>query len=151
MSAPTENEADPNLTPLLDLVLQLIMFFMITTSYSMLENYNPNIVLPVVQSAVPIDRTIEDHLTLNINKDDQLEGVKETLDRPEKLRVYLNNQWDERARSAGARFKIRRDEASILVVVRAHEDAHYGKIWEILDMCTKAGFRRWQIRGVINK
>ena len=34
MSASAEgNETDPNLTPLLDVVLQLIMFFMITVNF----------------------------------------------------------------------------------------------------------------------
>ena len=45
---------DPNLTPLLDVVLQLIMFFMITVNFVAAErSSDESMHLPVVQSTVP--------------------------------------------------------------------------------------------------
>ena len=50
------NEApeEPNLVPLLDLVLQMVMFFMACTNFAM-ENINETVKLPLAQSAKPVD------------------------------------------------------------------------------------------------
>ena len=45
--------AEPNLTPLLDLVLQLVMFFMIVSNFIM-EQTNEAVRLPIAVSAKPI-------------------------------------------------------------------------------------------------
>ena len=50
----TEFKAEPNLTPLLDVVFQLITFFMLVINFSS-ENYDQRVRLPVAESAVPVD------------------------------------------------------------------------------------------------
>src|ERR1700676_1311115 len=51
----SDDEVDPNLTPLLDLVLQLLMFFIINVNF-VTEQVNPDIKLPTSESARPIDK-----------------------------------------------------------------------------------------------
>ena len=59
MSASVGSEgADPNLTPLLDLVLQLIMFFMITVNFVRTDQFDDAIKLPVATSAMPACREV---------------------------------------------------------------------------------------------
>src|SRR5260221_260803 len=48
------SEAEADLTPLLDLVLQLLMFFIINVNF-VTEQVNPDIKLPTSESARPID------------------------------------------------------------------------------------------------
>ena len=50
----TKLKAEPNLTPLLDIVFQLITFFMLVINFSS-ENYDQRVRLPVAESARPID------------------------------------------------------------------------------------------------
>ncbi len=68
-------KAEPNLTPLLDVVFQLITFFMLVINFSN-DNYDVTIKLPVAGSARPIDdgakAAAEDRLVLNIDSKGQL-------------------------------------------------------------------------------
>src|SRR5258708_75652 len=72
MSASVSNEikAEPNLTPLLDVVFQLITFFMLVINFTQ-DNYDLRIKLPIAGSARPLDdpkAAEEDRLVLNIDK-----------------------------------------------------------------------------------
>ena len=53
-SISTELKAEPNLTPLLDVVFQLITFFMLVINFSS-ENYDQRVRLPVAGSARPVE------------------------------------------------------------------------------------------------
>src|SRR5438874_5902356 len=59
--------AEPNLIPLLDLVFQLIMFFMICVNF-VSEQVNEDVLLPVAQSARPMDKGEVDVLFLNMDR-----------------------------------------------------------------------------------
>ena len=58
--------ADPNLTPLLDLVLQLLMFFMICADFKRADRQNPTVNLPVSQSAVPRSSSAKEVINVNL-------------------------------------------------------------------------------------
>src|ERR1700722_12350347 len=65
----TELRAEPNLTPLLDIVFQLITFFMLVINFSQ-DNFDSRIKLPVAGSARPQDdvgKLEEERLVLNID------------------------------------------------------------------------------------
>src|SRR5271156_4072200 len=107
MAASSEgNESDPNLTPLLDIVLQLIMFFMITVSFVRVEPLSDRVTLPVAQSAVVLDDSGEDWVYLNIDKYGKLIVPGEDLDddakdKPgTKLRAYLQRRKQDLERLA---------------------------------------------------
>src|SRR6516225_1334285 len=73
-SITTELKAEPNLTPLLDVVFQLITFFMLVINFSN-ENYDARVRLPVAGSARPVEeaeKVAEDRLVLNVDKKGQL-------------------------------------------------------------------------------
>src|SRR5262249_52051038 len=73
-SLTTELKAEPNLTPLLDVVFQLITFFMLVINFSN-ENYDQRVRLPVAGSARPVEdeRAIaDDRLILNIDPEGRL-------------------------------------------------------------------------------
>ena len=147
MSASAEAaDEDVNLTPLLDLVLQLIMFFMITVNFVRTEHLPEDIILPVAQAAVPLDKTAEEAVYLNVNKEGKLVGNRELeeLNTLEKLKVHLSKEKENLERLARARGH--KGEFSIVVIVRAHQDVQYSQVWDVLHSCQKAGFRRWQIR-----
>src|SRR5438309_11388258 len=97
MSASMESEGvDPNLTPLLDLVLQLIMFFMITVNFVRVDQFDDAIHLPVATSAMTLDSTAEDLVFLNLSKDGTLVGTLSgfQLNTPEKIKVHLMQEKD---------------------------------------------------------
>src|SRR6185295_6535560 len=81
------DSAEPNLTPLLDVVFQLITFFMLVINFSN-DNYDQRVRLPVAGSARPLDagKVSEDRLVLNIDRDGRLLITGEVLDIERALR-----------------------------------------------------------------
>ncbi len=137
--------AEPNLVPLLDLVFQLIMFFMITVNFVRTDQINEEVQLPVAQAAVPMDRAADNWVFLNMNQDGKLlVSSGDDLSTPGKLRVYLDNQKRDLEREA--RLRGQTGEVKVVVVLRAHRDASYKNVWEALDACNKVGYQRWQLR-----
>src|SRR4026208_2551802 len=60
--------AEPNLTPMLDMVFQLVTFFMLVINFKS-ASLDLNMKLPIVGSARPVDtKGQEDLLVLNINQ-----------------------------------------------------------------------------------
>src|SRR5262245_11875450 len=73
----SDRAMEPNLTPLLDLILQILMFFMVTVNLNK-EQKNADVALPFSQSALPLDaQTEEEPLFVNLlireDKNDQRE------------------------------------------------------------------------------
>ena len=62
-----EVSADPNLTPLLDLVLQLVMFFMLVTHF-VTEELSDRIKLPIATQAKPLTAKDTNFMYLNVDK-----------------------------------------------------------------------------------
>jgi biopolymer transport protein ExbD len=136
---------EPNLIPLLDLVLQLIMFFLITVNFVRVEQLNEEVLLPVAQAAQPMDRAAHNWVFLNMNKDGKLiTPNNDDLSTPGKIKVYVDREkktLEREARELGHKGELR-----VVIVLRAHRDARYKDVWEALDACNKVGYQRWQLR-----
>ncbi len=144
------SKAEPNLVPLLDVVLQLIMFFMLTVNFVNTDQINQAIVLPEAQSAVPLDKTVKDVLFLNMDREGKLLLVGEKLDTRtkdgrSKIKSYLNNEKARAQRLLAAKKK-EADQDKFMVVVRAHKAAKSKDVMNLLQLCEEAGYRRWQLR-----
>ena len=63
-------KAEPNLTPILDMVFQLITFFMLVINFKSAE-LDLNLKLPVVGSARPVDTQGRTHCWCSISSDDE--------------------------------------------------------------------------------
>jgi biopolymer transport protein ExbD len=161
--------AEPNLTPLLDVVLQLLMFFMMCVNF-VNEQVNEDIRLPRSQAVKPMDKSDPDVLFVNVKpfalkefqdrlpsdvlarvQDKFREGDecilvlgKEPMRRND-LRVWLKQQYDDAKLAAEQRGA---KEVNTAVVIRAHREADYGQVYEILDMCKNVGFRRLMLRAL---
>ena len=143
MSASADADgADPNLTPLLDLVLQIIMFFMITVNFIRVDQFDQGVKLPVAQHAVPLDATAEKYIFLNLDGMGNLVGSLGQLDlsTPGKLQEYLIRSKASAERDGG------KAGPKVVVVLRADAEVRYDKVWEVLDSCKRAGFAHWQLR-----
>lgn len=152
MAASAEgNETDPNLTPLLDVVLQLIMFFMITVNFVRVEPLSKLVKLPVAQSAVVMDDSGEDWIYLNVGEDGKLIVPGQDLeddpkDKPgTKLLAYLLKRKQDLA--GVAQYRGHKGELRITVIVSAHGDVPSQRVWEILEIAETAGLRTGKMRA----
>src|SRR6266849_3746186 len=134
-----------NLVPLLDLVLQLIMFFMITVNFVSVEQLNDEVNLPMAQAAVPLDQSADEHIFLNINKEGKLVGQHEDRNGGRKLEEFLKNQMIHLERKA--RIQGDKTELKVVLVLRADRDARYKDIWEYMEIGKLCGIKSIQFRA----
>jgi len=141
-----EIKADPNLTPLLDVVLQLIMFFMVGVTFAS-NQFSPDIDLPTAQSARPMEKGITDTLFLNLNKDGQLQvvGNDKPLTTPDEISFYLKQQHADLERLDKSRGG--KGTVNTLLILRADQRAEYRKVYDLLRHCKDAGFSKIQLRA----
>ena len=142
----TEIKAEPNLTPLLDLVLQLLMFFIITANFASQQN-NEHIQLPEMQSARPLDKAETDIVFLNLTRDGVVEAPgKDPMKKPADIKTHLRNAYNDVERIVGKGKEVR-----TLVVIRADKSAAYKDVYQLMRWCKEAGFHRFQMRATLKR
>ena len=186
---------EPNLVPLLDLVLQLVMFFMACTNFAR-ENISEAIKLPLAQSARPLEEEElkQTRLFLNVEENGDMrvrpivdssgtqwfasgkidgktafkkedEGSPEAQIRRKNLDFYFSKLHDILAESTARELRkssykqlppAEKEEVDkavaekTIIVLRGHQQAEYGELYDILTRCRKVGFSRMQVRATMD-
>ena len=152
MSHGSVEKCEPNMTPMLDLVLQLVMFFMLCANF-MAEDVNSSVKLPTALQARPLDKAEDRVIFLNVDKDGKVLAstrIPTPLTNRVQVAGYMRTQqlFEEQLRKAAAD-KGKPEPPVSLVVIRAHEDCRYEKVAQILLGCREAGFGRIQFRAKV--
>lgn len=117
-----------NLTPMIDVVLQLVIFFMVGTQFSQAERQY-DIQLPTVSEARPLT-SMPDELIVNISRDGTLFlGAEQTT--ADKLETLLR--------------EARRKFADQQVVIRGDAEGRYQEVMSVLNICRRAGISNIQL------
>jgi biopolymer transport protein ExbD len=149
MSHGSTEKCEPNFVPLLDLVLQLIMFFMLCTNFVM-DQTSDKVKLPEAISAKALDKTQDEVIYLNINEKGQLllppteirEGDSGTLDNAIQVEGYMKR----RAEIEMAMTKSKKPEAT--VILRIHKETPFGLSYPIIKACRVAGYTKVELRAI---
>ncbi len=149
MSHGNMERCEPNLTPMLDMVLQLVMFFMLCANFVM-EQVNESIKLPSAIAAKPLDRKDERLLFLNVN--DKGHVLLSKLDAEDSL--SLENKLQ--VKSFMER-RMRRDKESSppgkevlsTVILRADRQTKFEKINDVMEACRMAGYKQVRLRAQV--
>jgi biopolymer transport protein ExbD len=142
-----EVKAEPNLTPLLDMVFQLITFFMLVINFKSAE-MDLSLKLPVVGSARPVETHGQRGLlVLNINNVGDLKiygGVVKDIEKY--IAVEAN------AARMAARIESPDSEAGqdlpTTIVIRADRSTPFKMINRVIKACQDNGFRRFALKAV---
>ncbi|MEX0676836.1 MAG: biopolymer transporter ExbD [Pirellulales bacterium] len=141
-----EASAQPNLTPILDMVFQLITFFMLVINFKSAQ-LDMNLHLPVVASARPVDtKGQQDFLVLNINKDGQLT----VYNTPKNIESYIAGE----AHSSYLAAKQKNpdlepgDELPTTIVVRADKATPFRLLNRVIKVCQDHGFRNFSLKAM---
>jgi biopolymer transport protein ExbD len=135
--------AEPNLTPLLDMVLQLVMFFMLVANFVM-DELSDKIRLPVASQAKPLTAKDTNFMYLNVDKTGRvLVPLGEPLLTPEQITFYM--------RQAARNHVLGEAKAKeeVTVIIRADKDARVQHILKTMQAIKKAEFRKVQLRAQI--
>jgi biopolymer transport protein ExbD len=144
-----EVRAEPNLTPLLDVVFQLITFFMLVINFTN-ENFDATIKLPVAGDAKPVEgKAVEDRLILNISQNGRLIWNGESLD-TERAAKEINIQSQLARRNAEAMGqKIKAGEnLPTTVVIRADRGTPFGQFYSLVKACQANGFVKFSLKAM---
>ena len=139
--------AEPNLVPLLDMVMQLLMFFMINVNF-VSQQVNANIELPEAEAARPMNKDETDVLFLNLNRDGYLEVTWEgaplkTLDQ---MSLSLKERFNDLKRLSDYQGKGGKVETNI--IIRADRNVDYGLVFNLMKKCQEIGFTHFQLRAM---
>jgi len=130
--------AEPNLTPILDMVFQLITFFMLVISFKT-ASMDPGIRLPVVGSAQPKQKETErNFVVLNIDASGALKVYGEAYDLEKYLAmeaVALRKHAEDQVSAAA------QADFALAAVIRADRATPFTELNRILAACKKHGFR----------
>src|SRR5262245_29986228 len=126
--------AEPNLTPILDMVFQLITFFMLVINFKTAA-MDLDLKLPVVGSARPVDtQGQEDLLILNVNSQGQLRVYGQMI---ADVASYIASEAQASllvARRTNSQVKMG-DELPSTVVIRADKSTPFAMLNQIVQVC----------------
>ena len=149
MGSRSEERAEPNLTPVLDMVFQLITFFMLVINFKT-ASMDMSLKLPAVGSARPIQGKGQDLLVLNIDKRGVLRVYgNEVRD----IASYIKNEGQASLLSA-RRFNpdLRDgDDLPSIVVIRADRDTPFRLLYRVIGSCQENGFRNFSLKALNRK
>jgi biopolymer transport protein ExbD len=147
----SEVRAEPNLTPLLDVVFQLITFFMLVINFTA-ENYDRRVHLPVAGSARPVEdtqRVSEDRIVLNVDKDGHLLVGGQAQPLSDAL-ATIRHQADLvklNLKAAGLKFDPAKGLPT-MIVFRADKDSTFASVMSLLNACQTQGFRKFALKAM---
>ena len=149
----SSDKCEPNLIPLLDLVLQLVMFFMVCANFVM-EQVNESIKLPEAVASKPLDKRDEYIIFINVNEKGEVlrspldtpAGQPSVLTNPAQVQTWMKQRYEEDIRAAGGD---KSKPARSVLIIRADKRTPFEKVYGIMKACQLAGFQRAQLRAII--
>jgi biopolymer transport protein ExbD len=139
-------EGTPNLTPILDMVFQLITFFMLVINFKS-ATMDLSLHLPVVGSARPVDHQGEvDLLVLNIND----KGELNVYGLPRNIEEYIAGEAEiSRLAARLKNLKLQAgDELPTTVVIRADKLTPFYLLDRVIKACQENGFRNFALKAM---
>ena len=145
MSGHSMEGAEPNLTPMLDMVFQLVTFFMLVINFKGAA-MDLTLKLPVLGSARPLEYVGRlEPLMLNINSSGKVQAYNQTVDiEPFILREarLLKLQLE----SAGTELKDK--ELPVPVIIRADKSVTFKQLNFVIETCQKQGYRQFSLSAM---
>ena len=145
MSDHFADRAEPNLTPLLDMVFQLITFFMLVINFKG-ASLDLSLKLPVLGSARPLDRHGKlEPLLLNIDREGRVNAYGQKVD-PERYVGREARLLREHLRILGT--PLENGELPTPIIVRADRSAPFHLVNNVLKICQDQGYRQFSLSAM---
>jgi len=143
MKSPREEILNPpemNMTPMIDIVFQLIIFFMIVIDLS--QKDLEALVLPISTMAME-DEPEEGRLYVNINRKGEYIMTRETLsldDLEKELKVRV-----DLPRPEGKAIRDKDGLAERPILIRADQASEFKHVQKVMFLCGKEGLKIWKV------
>ena len=147
MSASSGEGADPNMTPILDMVFQLITFFMLVINFKGAA-LDQTLQLPVMGSARPLEWKGE-YQPLMLNVD--LEGRIKFMGQVVPVEQYVAGEardLKDQLKSAGKKLD---GELPVPVILRADKGVRFHLMNHAIKVCQEHGYRQFSLSAMTGK
>lgn len=125
------NDAEVDLTPLIDIIFILLIFFLLTASFEETNEQSVEVDLP--ESSAQGDVEVAEELTVFIQADGTVSLTEGENFLDSKLPIE----------ALAERLKILRGQSNGRpIFIRGDESVRYGEVVRVLDACREAGFRK---------
>lgn len=148
------NVVDPDMTPMIDIVFQLIAFFMIVTNFEQTQA-DERVKLPADELARPPLAPREQELTLNLgflrNPDGSLRSPDALIFRGGDQNFLVKDfgpQLDLESRVAQAKGV---EPNTITVVIRADAEVPTGDVQQLIKLSQESGFEKFALKAKSEK
>ncbi len=121
--------ADINMTPMIDIVFQLLIFFMITSTFIQTASISVN--LPESSTSDAVQEQLN---TVTIHKDGAMEWNEESID-AEQLASRLQS--------------LQQSDPNAVLVIQGDEGIAYGALISVMDKARAAGLTRLSLATVL--
>lgn len=146
MSANTMEGAEPNLTPMLDMVFQLVTFFMLVINFKG-ASMDLSLKLPVLGSARPLEYTGRlQPLMLNINNEGKVRAFGQVIEiepfilkEARLLKLQLEAQGEK---------VDDKKEFPVPVIIRADKNVTFKQLNYVIETCQKKGYRQFSLSAM---
>ena len=145
MSEQFSERAEPNLTPLLDMVFQLITFFMLVINFKG-ASLDMSLKLPVLGSARPLDHHGKlEPLLLNVDTEGRVNAYGQKVD----VEQYVSREARIlRQQLVAAGTVIENGELPVSVIIRADRSAPFHLVNNVLKVCQDQGYRQFSLSAL---
>jgi biopolymer transport protein ExbD len=140
------DKAEPNLTPLLDMVFQLITFFMLVFNIKG-QSVDLTLKLPVLGSARPLDKEGKmESMVLNIDAEGHVKAYgKEVKDIEQFIEREAHNLINELKYGSTP---VKDGELPVPVIIRADRSAPFHLVNQVLKACQDRGYRQFSLNAM---
>jgi biopolymer transport protein ExbD len=132
-----------DMTPMIDMVFQLIAFFMMLINFSQNET-NKRIELPLSALAIPVEDT-EDLNYITLHVDDKQETI--VMSAEEYTLASLEGALAKRK----SELERDHDVSKTRVILRADRKAATGLVQQVIEVCQKVKFENFKLRAQYDK
>ncbi len=114
---------NPDLTPLIDTVFLLLIFFMVSTSFAAIR-YGIKVDLPTATTA---REKVEENIIISITRDN---------------RIYLGEKWVKEEDLVNLLRERLTTYKKDIVIINADEETRHGRVVEVMDLVRQAGITK---------
>ena len=139
IKSPGPATVDIDMTPMIDIVFQLLSFFTFILNFEANEQ-DQRILLPSSVLARPPEAAAEVPITLQLTREGTVLAGNQVFANPDAVRPLLTNE-EYVLKTQG------KSLATATIVIRAHKDAQTGQVQELIKVAQQVGFEKFTLRA----
>jgi biopolymer transport protein ExbD len=144
MSDMNSDKAEPNLTPLLDMVFQLITFFMLVINFKG-ASLDLSLKLPVLGSARPLERTGKiEPIVLNVDSDGNVRAYGAAVN----LEQHIEHEARLHKIQLGLSGAEAKGDLPATVIIRADRNTPFRLVNHVITVCQDNGYRQFSLSAM---